>query len=76
MNKIVREHYPVSRLPDDLKAQLGSMKYVRLVIEDIDERPAPSRETLLQLIEGVRRAEPIGDDPVERIRKLRDEWDD
>jgi hypothetical protein len=33
MNRIVREHYPVSALPDDLRAGLGDATHVRLVVE-------------------------------------------
>ena len=33
MNKIVLEHYPVSRLPDDLREAVGDAKEVTLTIE-------------------------------------------
>jgi hypothetical protein len=33
MNRIVREHYPVSALPEDLKVGLGDATHVRLVVE-------------------------------------------
>ncbi len=41
MNKIVREHYPASRLPEDLKVGLSEGAMVRVVIEEssaLDER--------------------------------------
>jgi hypothetical protein len=76
LNKIVRDHYPVSRLPADLKAEVAGIEYVRLVIEDADSRAPLSRDVLLQLLEDARRGGPIGDDPVERIRTLRNEWND
>jgi hypothetical protein len=75
MNKIVREHYPVSSLPDDLREGLRPDSKVRVVIEEI----APVSEhsqTLRELIANARHLMPIGDDSVERIRKLRNEWDD
>jgi len=36
MNKIVREHYPVSKLPEDLREELVGRETVRIVIEDDD----------------------------------------
>jgi len=33
MNKIVLEHYPVSRLPDDLREQVAGVNRVTLTIE-------------------------------------------
>ena len=33
MNKIVREHYPVEKLPEDLRAELGLAQTVTVVIE-------------------------------------------
>jgi hypothetical protein len=74
MNRIIREHYPVDRLPDDLKAGLGQAEYVRVVIEGPDQEP--TRERLLALMENARSKPGLGDDPVERIRKIRDQWDD
>jgi hypothetical protein len=34
MNKIVRDHYPVSRLPDDLRTGFDHDATVRIVIEE------------------------------------------
>ena len=39
MNKIVREHYPVSSLPEDLRQDLDPKTYVRIVIEELDMSP-------------------------------------
>jgi hypothetical protein len=75
MNKIVRDHYPVSRLPDDLREGLDPGDVVRVVIENMEEKYVSSRAALRQLLEQARMLEPIGDDPVERIRRIRDEWD-
>lgn len=74
MNKIVRESYPVSSLPDDLRVGLDPHGSVRVIVE---ERPAVSDQgqRLIQLLNQARQAQPLGDDPVSRIRKLRDEWD-
>ena len=74
MNKIVRESFPVSRLPQELRDEVGDAEYVRIEI-DVEARSAPTLAHLLRLAEEVRRQPPIGDDPVARIRELRDEWD-
>ena len=41
MNKIVREHYPVDKLPEDLRELLDPSKPVTLVIEQDDEAARP-----------------------------------
>ncbi|MCD7110120.1 hypothetical protein LRX75_13840 [Rhizobium sp. DKSPLA3] len=39
MNKIVRAHYPASKLPDDLRSGFDSDATVRIVIEQQDISP-------------------------------------
>ncbi|WP_371347330.1 hypothetical protein [Ancylobacter sp. IITR112] len=73
MNKIV-DNYPVERLPADLREGLERTGRVRLIIEAVSP-PDASDERLKELLELAGRVSPIGDDPVARIRKLRDEWD-
>jgi hypothetical protein len=75
MNKIVREHYPVKALPEDLREGLDPKGNVRVVIEE-DIPPVAQQKKLLELLENARQSAPLDDDPVGRIRKLRDEWDD
>ncbi len=43
MNEIVKPHYPVSQLPEDLKREIGDVTHVTLRIE---AEVAPTRETL------------------------------
>ena len=74
MNKIVRDHYPYAKLPDDLRDGLDPSKDVRVVIEQI-ESPEPTRPSLDELQAWRSRVTQTTDDPAERIRKLRDEWD-
>jgi len=78
MNKIVREHYPVEKLPADLRAELGLARTVTVVIEAEDESlsKADREAAIAELRELRRKLKPSADDSVERIRKLRDEWDD
>lgn len=85
MNKIVREHYPVSQLPEDLRAQFPGVETVRLVIEEggRDDSAASSarrsRDQMIADFDAVRRENHPHvslDDAVARIRSLRNEWDD
>jgi hypothetical protein len=76
MNKITREHYPASKLPEDLREGVDpqSTVTVTVTVEALEQRPAS--RTLVELLAAARRSPPIGDDPVVRIRELRDEWED
>lgn len=80
MNKIVREHYPVEKLPDDLRVGLEAYRTVRIVIEEENnlKGPATPAETVAA-IRKFRAANPERenlDESVARIRDLRNEWDD
>jgi hypothetical protein len=72
MNRIVRHHYPIANLPEDLRQGLPPDGEVRVVIETEPKRHGYTLAELLEIKKGIR---PATDDPVERIRKLRDEWD-
>ncbi len=37
MNRIVKEHYPVEKLPEDLRAGLGAATHVRITVVLEDE---------------------------------------
>ncbi len=77
MNRIVREHYPVEKLPEDLREGFSQGAAVAVTIEVETDRPQQTSRRLgvLEARALAQRATPIGDDAVERIRKLRDEWD-
>ena len=75
MNRIVREHYPAARLPDDLRPIDNPDARVTVTVEVEEERP----ERVLSLDEiwasrqpPFRTKEEIDAD----IRRQRDEWDD
>jgi hypothetical protein len=72
MNKIIRDHYPVSKLPEDLRQGLPLDGEARIVVES---RPKRRGYTLQELLELKQSIAPATDNPVERIRALRDEWD-
>ena len=75
MNKIVREHYPASKLPSDLRQGIDPNASVTVIVS-LEEVP-PHRVMTLEEIFAARRppfrsAEDIDAD----IREVRDEWDD
>lgn len=91
MNKIVREHYPVANLPEDLREGLEKDAMVRVVVE-LESRAADNRSPFEiamsakpikpeELMEIRRRILADGrpsvsmEEAVARIRELRDEWD-
>lgn len=74
MNKIIREHYPASKLPEDLRPSDNPNASVTVTIEE-EKRP----EKVMTLDEifsltGFRRRSAAEIDA--DIRKMRDEWDD
>jgi hypothetical protein len=74
MNKIVRENYPASKLPEDLREGIDPSTSVTVTI--VEDTP-PHKPMTLEEIFALRRppfrsAEEI----VASIRELRDEWDD
>lgn len=76
MNRIVREHYPVERLPEDLRQSLPEGATVRLTMETDHAPLPPGRIWIEDLLRRKSDIPETGDDPVARIRELRDEWDD
>ena len=79
MNKIVLEHYPVEKLPEDIQRAVGSVGAVTLTIET--DRPAPlDRDALVAQLRSQKLAiDPSEstslDDATKRVRQLRDEWE-
>jgi hypothetical protein len=74
MNKIVREHYPVSKLPKDLRPTGDLNASVTVTIEE-EKRPEKvmTLEEIFSL-SGFRRRSAAEIDA--EIRQMRDEWDD
>ncbi|MBN8984818.1 MAG: hypothetical protein J0H32_10220 [Rhizobiales bacterium] len=75
MNRIIREHYPASRLPEDLREGVDPQATVTVTI--VQEEKALEQVMTLEEIFALRRppfrtAEEIDAD----IRRQRDEWDD
>jgi hypothetical protein len=77
MNKIVREHYPASHLPKELRDGIAETASVTVTVEEEGRKPL-DRESLLKLMRRAQAAAPgvTPEEAVARIRTLRDEWDD
>lgn len=78
MNKIVLEHYPAAKLPDDLRRGIPAKASVKVTIEEEPRRTASAEEMFQQwkhVRNNLRRKVSI-EEAVSRIRELRDEWDD
>ena len=76
MNKIVREHYPASKLPEDLREGVDPQSTVTVIVT-VEGLQRPEHVMSLEEIFAARRppfrsVEEINED----IRKQRDEWDD
>ena len=74
MNRIVRHHYPVAKLPDDLREGLDPAADVVVTVEEVVR---PATHSLLDEIVARRRPPYLsGDEVVRIIREGRDESDD
>lgn len=80
MNRIVKEHYPAAKLPEDLREGLDpDGKVTVTVIEEVPVGPeAEEREPMtLEEIFAYRFIAPRSTEEIDRdIRRMRDEWDD
>ncbi len=78
MNKIDRTHYPVEKLPEDLRFGFSGSETVTIIVKDDDPTDSDSdRDAIVEAMLKARDIRPeLSDDPVKRIRALRDEWDD
>lgn len=90
MNRIVRENYPVEKLPEDLREGLPEGSTVTVTVEEGQEKPSleelhalvvdilnnPRQMTLKELRDMVGPRNVTSEEAVSRIRALRDEWDD
>jgi hypothetical protein len=91
MNKVVREHYPVANLPEELQREFAGFDTVKIVTEDdgnltgvaaVEAMQRRYEQNLRELDAkapfdlGAHRGTTTIDEAVARIRALRDEWDD
>lgn len=87
MNKIVREHYPVEKLPEDLRGNFpdGTSVTIEIVDEAELDEDAPKPLSVEEAVAVMRRMQQRNaergtsvteEEAVRRIRELRNEWDD
>lgn len=77
MNKIVREHYPASRLPEDLREEIGenAKVTVTIVVEESEKAGEPDGQSWFDRHKHVQRDYFKSTEEVnEYVRSLRDEW--
>ncbi|MBI1868756.1 MAG: hypothetical protein HYS06_10775 [Methylocystis sp.] len=79
MNKIIREHYPASRLPADLRDAIGAAEQVTITIvteEDATRHDSASnQQSWFERHKHIRRNYYQTDaEVIEYVRALRDEW--
>ncbi len=75
MNRIVREHYPASRLPDDLREGIDPSQDVTVTVVVEPVRSAGDAVTLDE-VRALRRPSFLTKEEIDsHIRRLRDEWD-
>ena len=77
MNKVILEHYPASKLPDELREGIALGASVKVTVEEEVKRPL-DRKQLLELMRSAQANAPGTslEEAVARVRALRDEWED
>lgn len=77
MNKVVLEHYPASKLPDELREGIALGASVKVTVEEEANQPL-GRKQLLELMRNAQANAPGTslEEAVARVRALRDEWED
>lgn len=75
MNRIVREHYPASRLPDDLREGISPASRVTVTITK-EETPPQRVMTLAEIFATRRPPFRTAEEIAGAIRRSRDEWND
>lgn len=75
MNKIVFEHYPAAKLPDEMQARVGPSSTVTVVLTV--EETSPEKVMTLEEIFALRRPPFRSKEEIDAdLRRDRDDWDD
>jgi hypothetical protein len=73
MNQFVREHYPASKLPEELRGNIGPDRHVTVTV--VEEETPPERVMTLEEIFAARRPPyRTAAEIDEAIRRDRDAW--
>lgn len=75
MNRIVREHYPAAKLPEDLREGFAADADVRVVIEVQPRTGTKKPFDLQELFDRARPSFRNADEVADHIRAMREEWD-
>ncbi|MDR3460703.1 MAG: hypothetical protein P4L76_00120 [Beijerinckiaceae bacterium] len=79
MNRIVREHYPVAELPENLREGFDPGQVVRVIVEatasPVDEKRGGEPFSLEALFEKARPSFANMEEVSAHIHAMRDEWD-
>jgi hypothetical protein len=72
--RLVVDHYPVEKLPADLREGHRFGTEVRVIIESTAADDEP-RESIIDILSEMQDERVFAGNPVDRIRALRAEWD-
>ena len=75
MNKIVKHHYPVAKLPDDLRNGLSAAQDVTITIETEEEDRPEHVMTIDEIFSARSSAFRTREEIDEDVRRDREEWD-
>jgi hypothetical protein len=75
MNKIIREHYPASKLPNDLREGIDPSSNVTVTVVT-EDAPSHSVMTLDEIFAARRPPYRTAEEIDEEIRQSRRDWDD
>jgi len=77
MNRIVKHHYPASKLPPELRKGLPVGSHVTVTVDEEVAGTPMTREELLRVVQSSREGNDgiTLDEAVERTKSIRDEWD-
>jgi hypothetical protein len=74
MNKVVRENYPASSLPEDLREGISPGSRVTVMV--LEETSSPSAQSLEEIFAARRPPFRSAEEIVAGVNQLRDEWDE
>ena len=75
MNRIIKEHYPASKLPEDLRSGVDPAATVTVTI--VEEQHPSERNVSLEEIFAARKPPFRSPDEIDAdLRRQRDEWND
>ena len=74
--RVVIENYPVENLPEDLRGEIDPSHRVRVTVEDASDPVNDSVGRFRRHFGAAKHRNTSVDEAVDRIRTLRDEWEE